>query len=72
MKHICPVSVPAADITDVLLAKQAKKLFTAPQEMYSRAAYPMALTDSGAKNKETTAFFAYLHGDEAKTVLVTY
>ena len=58
--------------TDALLAKLAIKLFTVPQEMYSRVAYPMALTDSGTKNKEATDFLAYLHGDEAKTVLVTY
>ena len=58
--------------TDALLAKQAKILFTVPQEMYPRVTYPMALTVSGTKNKEATAFFAYLHGDEAKTVLVKF
>ena len=58
--------------TDALLAKQAKILFTVPQEMYPRVTYPMALTVSGTKNKEAAAFFAYLHGDEAKTVLAKY
>ena len=55
--------------TDALLAKQAKILFTVPQELYPRVTYPMALTVAGRKNMEAAAFFAYLHGDEAKSVL---
>lgn len=58
--------------TDALLAKQAKILFTVPQELYPRVIYPMALTVTGAKNREAAAFFAYLHGDEAKAVLSKY
>jgi len=58
--------------TDALLAKQAKILFTVPQELYPRVTYPMALTVAGAKNKDAAAFFAYLRGDEAKTVLSKY
>ena len=58
--------------TDALLAKQAKILFTVPQELYPRVTYPMALTVAGAKNKDVAAFFAYLHSDEAKTVLEKY
>ena len=58
--------------TDALLAKQAKILFTVPQELYPRVTYPMALTVAGAKNKDAAAFFAYLHSDEAKTVLEKY
>lgn len=58
--------------TDALLAKKAKILFTVPQELYSRVTYPMALTASGAQNKGAAAFFTYLHGDEAKAVLVKY
>jgi len=58
--------------TDVLLAKQVKILFTVPQELYSRVTYPMALTVSGAKNRDAAAFFGYLHSDEAKAVLVKY
>ncbi|MBK5274371.1 MAG: molybdate ABC transporter substrate-binding protein [Desulfuromonadales bacterium] len=58
--------------TDALLAKQARILFTVPQELYSRVTYPMALTVAGAKNKDAEAFFAYLHGDEAKAVLSKY
>jgi molybdate transport system substrate-binding protein len=58
--------------TDALQAKQAKILFTVPQELYPRVTYPMALTVVGAKNKDATSFFAYLHGEDAKTVLTKY
>lgn len=58
--------------TDALQAKQAKILFTVPQELYPRVTYPMALTVAGTKNKDAAAFFAYLHGDEAKSVLTKY
>ena len=58
--------------TDALLAKKAKILFTVPQELYSRVTYPLALTVTGAKNKDATEFFAYLHGEEAKAVLTKY
>lgn len=58
--------------TDALQAKQAKILFTVPQELYSRVIYPMSLTVTGKQNKDAAAFFTYLHGDEAKSVLVKY
>ena len=58
--------------TDVLLAKQAKILFTVPQGLYPRVTYPMALTAAGSKNKEAAAFFAFLHGGETKAVLTKY
>lgn len=58
--------------TDALQAKQAKILFTVPQDLYPRVTYPMSLTVTGAKNKNAAAFFAYLHGDEAKAVLTKY
>jgi len=58
--------------TDALQAKQARILFTVPQGLYPRVTYPMALTVVGAKNKDAAAFFAYLHGEEAKTVLMKY
>lgn len=58
--------------TDALLAKQARILFTVPQELYQRVTYPMAMTVTGAKNRDAAAFFAYLHGDAAKTVLSKY
>jgi molybdate transport system substrate-binding protein len=55
--------------TDALLAKQAKILFVVPQELYSTVAYPMALTMTGAKNRDAEAFFKYLQSGEAKAVL---
>jgi molybdate transport system substrate-binding protein len=58
--------------TDALLAKQAKILFTVPQELYSRVTYPMALTITGASNRDAAAFFAYLGSAAAKTVLTKY
>jgi molybdate transport system substrate-binding protein len=58
--------------TDALQAKQAKILFTVPQDLYPRVTYPMSLTVNGTKNKDASAFFAYLRGDEAKAVLTKY
>ena len=58
--------------TDALQAKQAKILFIVPQELYSRVTYPMALTVAGAKNRDAVAFYAFLHGNEAKSVLTKY
>jgi molybdate transport system substrate-binding protein len=58
--------------TDALQAKQAKILFTVPQELYQRVTYPMALTVAGAKNKDAGAFFAYLHSEDARSVLIKY
>ena len=58
--------------TDALQAKQAKILFTVPQELYPRVTYPMTLTLSGAKNRDAVSFFAYLRGDEAKAVLTKH
>jgi molybdate transport system substrate-binding protein len=58
--------------TDALQARQAKVLFTVPQELYSRVTYPMALTITGTKNKDARAFFGYLHSDESKSVLLKY
>jgi molybdate transport system substrate-binding protein len=58
--------------TDALLTKQAKILFTVPQELYPRVTYPMSLTIAGLKNQDAAAFFAYLHGDEAKAVLTKH
>lgn len=58
--------------TDALQAKKVKILFTVPQELYPQVTYPLALTASGMKNREATAFFAYLLGDEAKKVLTKY
>jgi len=58
--------------TDALMAKNVKILFTVPQALYSRVAYPMALTITGSKNTEATAFFRFLQSDKAKKVLEWY
>jgi molybdate transport system substrate-binding protein len=58
--------------TDALQAKQAKILFTVPQELYQRVTYPMAQTVAGKKNTDAASFFAYLHSDDAKSVLAKY
>lgn len=58
--------------TDALQAKKARILFTVPQELYPRVAYPMALTAAGARNKEAEAFFKYLRSGDAKAVLARY
>jgi len=58
--------------TDALLAKKAKILFSVPQELYPRVTYPMALTAAGGKNRDAVAFFAYLRGEEARSVLARF
>lgn len=58
--------------TDALLAQKAKLLFVVPQKLYPRVTYPMALTVKAAQNDEAKAFFNYLQGDEAKSVLGKY
>lgn len=58
--------------TDALQAKQAKILFTVPQELYPRVTYPMSLTVAGAKNREAAAFYQYLRSGDATAVLVKY
>jgi len=58
--------------TDALQAKHAKILFTVPQKLYPRVTYPMALTVSGAKNKDAAGFMHFLQSGAAKPVLVKY
>jgi len=58
--------------TDALQAKQAKILFTVPQELYPRVTYPMGLTITGAKNKDAEAFYKYLRSGDALAVLEKY
>jgi molybdate transport system substrate-binding protein len=58
--------------TDAMQAKQAKILFTVPENLYSRVTYPMGLTLTGAKNKDAEAFYKYLWGRDAKGVLEKY
>jgi len=58
--------------TDALLAQKAKLLFVVPQKLYPRVTYPMALTVKAAQNKEAKAFYLFLQGAEAKSVLRKY
>lgn len=58
--------------TDALQARQARILFTVPQELYPRVTYPMALTLAGKKSREAAAFFAYLNSDDAKSLLTRH
>jgi molybdate transport system substrate-binding protein len=59
--------------TDALqVAKNAKIMFTVPQDLYPRASYPLALTASGAKKPEAAAFIAFLKTSEAKAVLMKH
>lgn len=46
--------------TDAMLAAQAEVLFTVPDDLYDRVAYPLALTMSGADNDLAKAFYAYM------------
>ena len=59
-------------MADALQAKQARILFTVPQELYPRVTYPMALTIAGAKNSDSSAFYRYLQSEDARTVLGKY
>jgi len=58
--------------TDAMQAKQARVLFTVPEDLYPRVTYPMGLTLTGAKNKDAEAFYKYLQGRDAKGVLEKY
>ena len=58
--------------TDAILAKQARILFTVPEDLYPRVTYPMGLTGSGSKNKDAEAFYRYLQSGEAKAVLAKH
>jgi molybdate transport system substrate-binding protein len=58
--------------TDALQARQTRILFTVPQELYPRVVYPMALTVTGAKNRDAAAFYRYLQSGDAKAVLGKY
>ncbi|MGA2959762.1 MAG: molybdate ABC transporter substrate-binding protein [Thermodesulfobacteriota bacterium] len=58
--------------TDAMQAKQAKILFTVPEDLYPRVTYPMGLTLTGARNKDAEAFYRYLQSGYAKAVLDKY
>jgi molybdate transport system substrate-binding protein len=58
--------------TDALQAKQARILFTVPQNLYPRVTYPMSLTLAGAKNRDAIGFIQFLRSRAAKPVLTKY
>jgi molybdate transport system substrate-binding protein len=58
--------------TDALQAKQAKILFTVPQELYTRVTYPMGMTTAGLKNADARAFYRFLQSEVARTALRKY
>jgi len=58
--------------TDAMQAKQARILFTVPEDFYPRVTYPMGLTLTGVKNKEAEAFYKYLQSGYAQAVLDKY
>lgn len=58
--------------TDMLLAINAKILFTVPDNSYDRVSYPMALTVAGSKNELAQSFYAYLSRPETQAVLRKY
>lgn len=58
--------------TDAMQAKQARILFTVPEDLYPRVTYPMGMTLTGARNKDAEAFYRYLQSGYAKAVLDKY
>ena len=59
--------------TDALqAAKQARILFTVPQEFYPRVTYPLALTAAGGGKPEAMAFLSFLRSAEARMVLTKH
>ncbi|NTU92147.1 MAG: molybdate ABC transporter substrate-binding protein [Chlorobiaceae bacterium] len=58
--------------TDALQAKKAKILFVVPENLHTRVSYPMALTVNGSRNADARAFFAWIQGGEAKSILKKY
>jgi molybdate transport system substrate-binding protein len=56
----------------LLLGKQARILFTVPEGLHERVAYPTALTVAGAKKTGALEFLRFLHSAEAKGVLARY
>ena len=58
--------------TDALLGKNIAILFTVPQNLYTRVAYPVGLTDTGVKNRAAREFYEYMKSDEALAILTKF
>jgi molybdate transport system substrate-binding protein len=54
------------------MSKNAKILFTVPQDLYPRVTYPVGLTVVGSKKPEAVAFHRFLRTAEAKAVLTRH
>ncbi|MCI5182485.1 MAG: molybdate ABC transporter substrate-binding protein, partial [Candidatus Electrothrix sp. AW1] len=55
--------------TDALLARNAEVLFTVPDDLYDRVAYPLGLTVAGIKKGAAKALYEYMSSPEAQAVL---
>ncbi|WP_028582214.1 molybdate ABC transporter substrate-binding protein [Desulfogranum japonicum] len=58
--------------TDALLAQHAKIVFTVPDQLYDKVAYPMGLTVSGAGKATAQAFLTFMQSDQATNILKKY
>ncbi|WP_417910513.1 molybdate ABC transporter substrate-binding protein [Candidatus Electronema sp. PJ] len=56
-------------MTDALLAKNVKVLFTVADSLHDEIQYPMLMTKAGEKNAAAKEFYAYLTGAKAKAIL---
>lgn len=58
--------------TDALLATSARVLFSVPQELYDRVAYPIALTPEGGINNDAGRFIEFIGSAKARAVMVNH
>ena len=67
-------STPTAFVykTDALLAKNAKIIFTVPQELYNRVSYPLGLTKEGAAKKGAKLLYAFMSDPAVLAIFKKY
>ena len=58
--------------TDALLAKSAKILFTVPDDLYNKVAYPLALTTAGAAKTTAKEFYDFMASETTIAILEKY